>query len=324
MPFVQPDYHAPGWCPGGHLQTVIPARLLPRPSVEFRRERVELPDGDFMLWDWALPEPSDPKAPVVVLFHGLEGDSSSHYVKALMDAVVHRGWRGVVAMFRSCGGELNRLPRAYHAGDTADNSFVLRSVHARFPEAKLYAVGVSLGGNQLVRHLGELGEDASYIEAAVSVGAPLDLVVGSERMSKGVNVFYENMFLKTLLKKLEEKARRFPDVIDMEKVRACRSMYDFDDIYTSRIHGFRSAMDYWTRCSGKPVLPGVRVPLLLLNAKNDPFFAAWALPAEKDVSGFVTMDYPDEGGHIGFPAGARPGNILYLPRRIMRWFDTGA
>lgn len=324
MPIVASDYVAPSWCPGGHLQTVVPAKLIPRPKVSYRRERVEMPDGDFVLWDWVEPEPSNPAAPVLVHFHGLEGSSRSHYAEALMAACVDRGWRGVVAHFRSCGGELNRLPRAYFAGDSNDCEWVLKTVHRRYPDAPLRAVGVSLGANQLAKFLGDRGADATFLTAAAAVGAPLDLVAGSERISKGVNLLYATMFLSTLKPKLEEKARMFPDLIDMEAVRACKTMYDFDNVYTAPMHGYASAMEYWQKCSAKNVLGNVRVPLLLLNAQNDPFLPSWSLPTDVEMSSFVVADFPEEGGHIGFPQGRAPGNILYLPKRIMRFFDTGS
>lgn len=241
-----------------------------------------------------------------------------------MAACVDRGWRGVVAHFRSCGGEINRLPRAYFAGDSDDCEWVLKTVHGRFPGAQIRAVGVSLGGNQLAKYLGDRGTDASFLTAAVSVGAPLDLVAGSERISKGVNTLYADMFLHTLRQKLEKKAGQFPDIIREEDVKACRTMFDFDNTYTAPIHGFRSAMEYWQKCSAKTVLPDVRVPLLLLNAKNDPFLPSWCLPTVDEMSAFVTGDFPEEGGHIGFPQGRAPGNINYLPQRIMRFFDTGS
>lgn len=199
-----------------------------------------------------------------------------------------------------------------------------QDVHERFPDAELRAVGVSLGGNQLAKYLGDRGTDAGFLTAAVSVGAPLDLVAGSERISKGVNTFYADMFLHTLRQKLELKAKQFPDVIREEDVKACRTMFDFDNTYTGPIHGFRSAMEYWQKCSAKTVLPDVRVPLLLLNAKNDPFLPPWCLPTAGEMSAFVTGDFPEEGGHIGFPQGRVPGNINYLPQRIMRFFDTGS
>ncbi len=321
MPIVKPDYTAPRWLPGAHLQTVVPARFFPRPEIHYRREIVDMPDGDFMVFDWATPEPEDQAAPLLLHFHGLEGSSDSHYAEALMRYAADRGWRGVVAHFRSCGGLMNRLPRAYFAGDTVDNSWAMKTVGARFPEAPLYAVGVSLGGNQLTKCLGDLGSDAKFLTAAVSVGAPVDLVAGSEIMSLGANKLYSEMFLSTLKEKLMDKAKRFPDVIDADAVKGCRTLFDFDSVYTAPIHGFSSALDYWTKCSAKPVLPGVKVPLLLLNAKNDPFLPVWALPGEKDVSSDVYLEQPDEGGHIGFPRGNPPGDLTYLPEHIFRFFE---
>ena len=322
MPLIKSDYVAPKWLPGAHLQTVVPARLFPRPEVSYRRELIDMPDGDFMIFDWARPEPEALTAPVLVHFHGLEGDSHSHYAEALMNACAERGWRGVVAHFRGCGGLPNRLPRAYFAGDSADCDWVMRTVHKRYLNAPIYAVGVSLGGNYISKYLGDMGSRVSFITAAVSVGAPVDLVAGSEVMSRGANKLYSEMFLSTLKDKLIDKAKRFPDLIDLKAVMKCRTLYDFDSIYTAPIHHFKSAMDYWTKCSAKPVLKNVQVPLLLLNAKNDPFMPVWALPTEKDVSSFVYLEQPEEGGHIGFPRGNPPGDLGWLPERIMKFFSA--
>lgn len=325
MPISESDYRAPSWCPGGHLQTVIPARVTARPKVKYRREIVRTPDDDIVAWDWSTPEPADPKAPVLVHFHGLEGASDSHYAEALMHECARLGWRGVVAHFRSCGGLKNLKPRAYFAGDTEDNAWTLRTVKSRFPEAKLYAVGVSLGGNQVSKCLGELGREAvGLVEGAVSICAPIDLVAGSERIGKGVNTLYADMFLKTLKRKLEDKAVEYPDLFDLEAVRRCRTLYDFDEIYTAPVHGFKSAMDYWQKCSAKQFLPRVRVPLLLLNAKNDPFLPAWVLPTAAEMSASVLGEFPDEGGHVGFPEGKFAGDLMYLPRRVMKFFGTGS
>lgn len=324
MPTLSSNYRAPGWCPGSHMQTVVPAKLSWTPAVSYRREILETPDGDVVAWDWALPEPEDRTAPVLVHFHGLEGSSRSHYARALMDACVTKGWRGVVCHFRTCGGLMNRFPRAYFAGDTADNQWVLETVAARYPKAPRYAVGVSLGGNQLAKCLGDLGCGAEpLLTAAASVCAPLDLVAGSERISKGLNCLYANMFLETLKEKLRIKARQFPGEFDASSVENCRTMFDFDEFYTSRVHGFRNAMDYWQKCSAKPALSGVRVPLLLLNARNDPFLPAWVLPGEGDVGSSVFIDYPAEGGHVGFPEGNLPGRNSWLPQRVMRFFQNG-
>ena len=322
MPLIKSDYVAPKWLPGAHLQTVVPARLFPRPEVSYRRELIDMPDGDFMIFDWVRPEPESLTAPVLVHFHGLEGDSHSHYAEALMSTCAERGWRGVVAHFRGCGGIPNRLPRAYFAGDSADCDWVMRTVHKRYVNAPIYAVGVSLGGNYISKYLGDMGGRASFITAAVSVGAPVDLVASSEIMSRGANKLYSEMFLSTLKDKLIDKAKRFPDLIDLQAVMKCRTLYDFDSIYTAPIHHFKSAMDYWTKCSAKPVLKNVQVPLLLLNAKNDPFMPVWALPTEKDVSPFVYLEQPEEGGHIGFPRGNPPGDLGWLPERIMKFFSA--
>ena len=322
MPLIKSDYVAPKWLPGAHLQTVVPARLFPRPEVSYRRELIDMPDGDFMIFDWVRPEPESLTAPVLVHFHGLEGDSHSHYAEALMSTCAERGWRGVVAHFRGCGGIPNRLPRAYFAGDSADCDWVMRTVHKRYVNAPIYAVGVSLGGNYISKYLGDMGGRASFITAAVSVGAPVNLVAGSEIMSRGANKLYSEMFLSTLKDKLIDKAKRFPDLIDLQAVMKCRTLYDFDSIYTAPIHHFKSAMDYWTKCSAKPVLKNVQVPLLLLNAKNDPFMPVWALPTEKDVSPFVYLEQPEEGGHIGFPRGNPPGDLGWLPERIMKFFSA--
>lgn len=322
MPRLECDYAAPSWAPGAHLQTIIPARISPRPEVKYRREHWDTPDGDFILFDWCLPEPKDPKTPILIHFHGLEGASDSHYAIALMHEASIRGWRGCVACYRSCGGELNRLPRAYFAGDTAECAWVVQCVHARFPEAPIYLAGMSLGGNYVAKYAGDMGESIpSYVRAIAAVGAPLDLVAGSEIVSHGANRFYAKMFLSTLQEKVERKIQIFGDFIDVRAFRRVKNLYEFDEVYTAPIHGFKNGMDYWTRCSAKYVLPDVRVPLLLLNPLNDPFQPIWALPTESDISDFVFLEQPAEGGHIGFPTGKWPGTIDWLPRHILHFFD---
>jgi len=321
MPVFEPDYIAPKRIRGSHLQTVLPARFFKRPAVSYRRERIEMPDGDALLFDWAQPEPEANSSPLLVLFHGLEGDSHSHYAEALMAHCSANGIRGLVAHFRGCGGEMNRLPRAYFAGDTEDNAWVLHSIHSRFPEAPMFAVGVSLGGNQLAKCLGDLGDAMGFLSAAAVVGTPVDLVASNAVLSRGVNVFYERMFLATLKEKVIEKAKLFPDLFDVKAIAACRTLYDFDTLYTAPNHGFKNAIDYWTRCSSKSVLKDVRVPLLLLNAGNDPFVPTTSLPRLGEVSDSVYLECPREGGHIGFPIFEHGrGSLTYLPRRIFRFF----
>jgi hypothetical protein len=324
MPLIQSVYTSPRWLPGAHAQTIFAARCVPRPKVSYRRERWDCPDGDFIDLDFALPEPALLDAPVLALFHGLEGCSRSHYALALMRAAADHGWRGVVVHFRSCSGELNRLPRAYHSGDSDEIDWILRKLAVRHAPAPLYAVGVSLGGNALAKWLGERGADASFVSAAASIGAPLDLAAGGAALARGFNRIYSEMFLRTMKAKALDKARLFPDVVRAERIQRCRSLYDFDNEYTAPVHGFKNTEDYWKRASGKPWLRGVAVPHLVLNALNDPFVPAASLPHEHEISRCVHLEQPPYGGHIGFPSGPPPGKLDFLPQRVFEFFTRGS
>jgi predicted alpha/beta-fold hydrolase len=292
--------------------------------VGYRRERWETPDEDFVDVDFALPEPASDKARVLVLFHGLEGSSQSHYALSVMRAAADRGWRALVVHFRGCSGEPNRLPRAYHSGDSAEGDWVLRRAHARWPHARLFAVGISLGGNMLAKWLGERAEDARFVTAAASIGSPLDLAAGGEAISRGFSLVYTKMFLATLRGKALAKLARFPGVASADAIRASRNLYEFDNAYTAPVHGFRDTDDYWSRASAKPLLGGVRVPHLVLNALNDPFVPAASLPRADQVAPDVFLEQPAGGGHIGFAQGPFPGNLDFLPQRLFRFFEHGA
>ena len=329
MTFIQmgqheSSYRAPRWLPGAHAQTIVPATIVPLPLVEYRRERWETPDGDFIDLDFALPEvdAATTATPTVVLFHGLEGSSRSHYARTLMRAVADRRWRGIVVHFRGCSGEENRLARAYHSGDSEEGDWVLRRIHARWPEAPLYVVGVSLGGNMLAKWIGEREEDAQFVRAAASICSPLDLAAGGAALGRGFNLVYTRMFLATLKKKALAKARRFPGVARVEAIAAARDLYDFDNEFTAPVHGFRNTEDYWARASGKPWLRSVKVPHLVLNALNDPFVPAASLPTARDVSPFVRLEQPRDGGHVGFARGGPPGELGFLPERVLAFFDA--
>jgi predicted alpha/beta-fold hydrolase len=260
---------------------------------------------------------------VLVLFHGLEGSSQSHYALSTMRAAADRGWRGLVVHFRGCSGEPNLLPRAYHSGDSAEGDWVLRRIHARWPQAQLFAVGISLGGNMLAKWLGERAEEARFVTAAASIGSPLDLAAGGAAISRGFSLVYTRMFLATLRGKALAKLARFPGVADAEAIRVSRNLYEFDNAYTAPVHGFRDTDDYWARASGKPWLGGVRVPHLVLNALNDPFVPAASLPRVEQVSAEVFLEQPAGGGHIGFAQGPFPGSLGFLPQRLFRFFEHG-
>jgi predicted alpha/beta-fold hydrolase len=314
-------YRAPPWLAGGHAQTIYPY-LLGRPPVRYRRERIGAPDGDVWDFDWLDQDSADQSAPLIVLFHGLEGGSRSHYACMLMHSLVARGWRGVVPHFRGCGGEPNRLPRAYHSGDHEEIGAMLDAIRERAPidGAPLYAVGVSLGGSALLNWLGRAGAAANKIlTAAAAVSTPLDLAAAGYSIDIGLNRIYSLHFLQTLKPKSLEMARRFPGLLDTRRVKGVRTMYEFDDIVTAPMHGFAGTDDYWTRASSKRWLAHVAVPTLVLNAKNDPFVPATSLPDPESVSSAVHLELPEQGGHVGFCSGAFPGRIDWLPRRLLQF-----
>lgn len=306
--------------------------------MPLRRERVDLPDGDFWDFDWLDPNaarngdsthgPRANSTPTLVLFHGLEGGSDSHYARALFGALAAIGWRAVVPHFRGCSGEPNRTPRAYHSGDHEEVGAMLAAVRVRIGEqAPLYAVGVSLGGSALLNWLGRAGRDDSRnVRAAAAVSAPLDLVAAGIAIGRGVNRVYTHHFLATLKPKSLAMAERFPDRLDPARIRRARSLRTFDDAVTAPLHGFTDALDYWTRASSKPWLVRIAVPTLVLNARNDPFIPARSLPGPGEVSKAVLLEQPLHGGHAGFAHGRFPGNVEWLPRRLLHFFlhEAGA
>lgn len=314
-------YHAPAWLPGGHAQTIWPVLRKGAPPP-YRRERWDTPDGDFIDVDW-LDAVQEADAPLVVLFHGLEGSSASHYAGALMHALAQRGWAGAVPHFRGCSGEPNRLPRAYHSGDSAEIDWILRRMRARFPQRRIFAAGVSLGGNALLKWAGEQEAAArDAVQAVAGVSAPLDLTAAGQALQQGFSLVYAKHFLVTLKASSKAKLGRFPGLFDEGRMRAAETLYDFDDAVTAPLHDFRDAADYWRRASSKPWLGGVRLPALVINALNDPFLPQRALPAPHQVSASVTLEYPATGGHVGFVRGPFPGHLDWLPQRLLGFFDS--
>jgi len=316
-----PPYRAPVWLPGGHAQTIWPVWRKPAPPP-YRRERWDTPDGDFIDVDW-LDAPQDESAPLVVLFHGLEGSSSSHYAAALMHALAERGWGGAVPHFRGCSGEPNRLPRAYHSGDSAEIDWILRRLRTRYPQRAIFASGVSLGGNALLKWAGEQeGAARDVVQAVAGVCAPLDLTAAGRALQEGFSLVYAWHFLGTLKVSAGDKLARFPGLFDGARMRAARNLYEFDDAVTAPVHGFRDAGDYWRRASSKPWLGCIRLPALVLNAQNDPFLPREALPAQREVSASVTLEFTAGGGHVGFIGGPFPGRPGWMPKRLLAYFDA--
>jgi hypothetical protein len=313
-------YHAPAWLPGGNLQTIYAALYAPRPRVRYRRERWGTPDGDFIELDWIAAVPGKP---LVAMFHGLEGSAQSHYALALMHALHHRRWNGVVVHFRGCSGKPNLKPRAYHSGDAAEIDWVLRRLRAGHdPASPLFAAGVSLGGNALLKWLGDEGTACQdIVMGAAAASAPLDLAAGGHALGRGFNLVYTNMFLSSLKKKSLDKLRQHPGIYDERAVRRSRTLYEFDNVVTAPLHGFRDTDDYWERASSKPGLAAIRVPALVINARNDPFVPASSLPVQSDVADCVLLEQPPQGGHVGFVEGRFPGSLDWLPRRMIAFFE---
>jgi predicted alpha/beta-fold hydrolase len=290
----------------GHWQTIV-AALFPPPRASLERERWEAPDGDFVDVDFAGSGER-----TLALLHGLEGGSDSHYARNLAARFAAAGWRVAIPHWRGCSGEPNRLPRAYHSGDSAELDWLL----ARLP-APLDALGVSLGGNVLLKWLGERGEAAaSLVRRAAAVSAPLDLSASARTLDRGLNrLLYTRMFLDTLKPKSLAKLERFPGLYDAARLRRVKTFREFDDLVTAPLHGFRDAEQYWQTCSSGRYLAAIRVPTLLVNARNDPFLPEPALiAAAADAAPCVEREFPASGGHVGF----RPD---WLARRLMAFFN---
>ncbi len=316
------SYKAPWWLPGGHLQTIY-AALAPAPRIAYRRERWGTPDGDFVDLDGAGPEStgrSSPEltgksSPVLALFHGLEGSSASPYARAIAARALAAGFRCVVPHFRGCSGELNRLPRAYHSGDSEEIGWILKALSRT--TGILHACGISLGGNALLKYLGEQGEHAAP-RKAIAISAPLDLAAAGGALDTGLSrEIYTRIFMRTLKKKTFQKLDRKQISVDARRLRNARTFWEFDDAVTAPLHGFLGADDYWARASSGPWLGRIRVPTLVLNARNDPFMPATALDAITDVPPNVVLEFPRSGGHAAFP-----GRNHWLARRVVDFLSA--
>ncbi len=320
-------YRAPWWLPGGNTQTVWAALASRRhfgPAPRWQRTRWATPDSDFIDVDQAL-HASAPDAPLLVMFHGLEGSSASQYAVAFADFAATQGVAYAVPHFRGCSGELNHAPRAYHSGDFEEVDWILKRFADENPQRPLLAVGVSLGGNALMRWAGEMGQAAAgRVRAIASVCSPLDLAAGGHAIGRGFNrLVYTRMFMRSMVPKALKKLEQHPGLFDERALRAARDLYEFDNLFTAPLHGFRDTADYWSRASAKPVLRDIRVPALALNARNDPFVPAASLPTTQDAGSYVTLWQPGQGGHVGFPAShgplGIPGHVRAMPEAVGHW-----
>ncbi len=310
-------YRAPRWLPGGNLQTIWPALYARRAVPLYRRERWTTPDGDFIDVDWLQTPPGQT---LLVVFHGLEGSSESHYAQAFADFARANGYQFAMPHFRGCSGEMNLGPRAYHSGDFEEIGWILARFRARH-QGPILAAGVSLGGNALMRWAEEMGEQAAQVVSAVaSVSSPLDLAASGLAIGKGFNrLVYTRMFLNSMKPKALRKLAQHPGLFKVEALHAARDLYAFDNVFTAPVHGFKNTQDYWSRASAKPHLHRIRIPALVVNALNDPFVPAWSLPKLGEVGACVTLWQPGQGGHVGFPKGRFPGDVRAMPEAVGGW-----
>jgi hypothetical protein len=316
MPLVPSSYRAPAHLRGGHWQTIIPALLRRAPFITTRRERLELPDGDFLDLDWA----ADGRERLAILSHGLEASSKAPYIQGMAAALRDRGWDVLAWNCRGCGGEANRLPRAYHSGASEDLHEVVRHALSVHPAGKIDLVGFSLGGNMTLKYLGER-ELPERLHRAVAFSVPCDLACSSARLGEAANRIYMERFLRSLRTKIREKHARFPGRIDLAGLREVRDFRGFDDRFTAPLHGFRDAADYWARSSSRPFLSRIPIPALLVNAANDPFLGPACFPREEAAaSATFHLEIPDEGGHCGFPSG---GSESWAERRAAEFLAGG-
>ena len=300
-----PDYRPPWWYRGRHLQTLWGPLLRRGRPPALRRERVETPDGDFLDLDWLAGR--DRGAPLVVILHGLEGSSRSHYASGLLREAAQLGWRGLVVNFRSCSGEVNRSRRMYHSGETEDLEFVLGRLTAREPNLRLGLVGVSLGGNVALKWLAEQGDQAPpHVAGAVAISTPFNLAACAAALDRGLNrALYTVNFLSTMKVKLDKKAELYEGVINLTAARKAKTFAQYDRLVTAPLGGFANERDYWARSSSGPMLAQIRRPTLVINALNDPFIPASSLPrALIAKSRWLEAAFVAEGGHAGFLQGA--------------------
>lgn len=305
------------WLPGGNLQTLWPYFFRRRTQLDLAGERLELPDGDFV--DLCLT--ANAGNPIVVIFHGLEGCVDSHYVKPLLAAVEKRGWHGVFMHFRGCSGEYNRLERSYHSGDTGDIGFLMDHLHRLYPGIPIAAAGYSLGGNALLKYLGE-ADRKGQVQAAAAVSVPYLLAEGARRLKTGFSRVYQRRLLGLLKRKITGKFSRRNCPFDLDEVHKLNDFFRFDDRVTAPLHGFAGVMEYYTRSSSRPFLKTVNVPSLLIHAMDDPFMTEDVIPEDDELSEYVRLELAESGGHIGFVSGRAPGYALYwLEQRIIDFFD---
>lgn len=319
MPFIRRSeytYRPAWWVRGGHAQTLWGKFFRSRPAFPTRLERWATPDDDFIELHRLSGKPG---APRLFFLHGLEGTVRSHYVAGFFGEALERGWAADLLLFRGCGTEPNLAPRFYHSGDTGDLAFALDQVIAEDPETPIVLAGVSLGGNVLLKYLGERGRSVpAQIVGAAAVSVPFDLERGARHISRGFSRIYDRHFLRTLRQKAFAKLERFPDLFDRTELERAESIYEFDDAVTAPVHGFVDAHDYYAKSSSLGWIGRIRTPTLLLSAIDDPFLPSVVLDEVRAIArdnADLSLEFTEHGGHVGFVGGSVP----WRPRYYAEW-----
>jgi predicted alpha/beta-fold hydrolase len=313
-----------GWLKHRHLQTIFPS--LPwawRERAPLRREILDLPDGDSTAVDWVSAGDELPRsAPLLIVLHGLEGSAESSYARMLMQAALERQWRPCVLHFRDCGDYRNPLPRRYHAGETGDIRHFLQTLDEQGQTGPIFAVGYSLGGNILLKYLGESGA-GSRLHAAGAVCVPLNLHICAEALNQGFSKHYQRLLLKNMKNSVQRKFDRNTAAFDWDRAMAAEDFAEFDDVVTAPLHGFDGMNDYYDKCSSAQFLKDVARPTLVINSLDDPFMTPEVIPHHDKLSEHVTLEIADAGGHVGFVEGGTPWRPrYYLPRRILDFLES--
>jgi predicted alpha/beta-fold hydrolase len=312
------------WLRNRHAQTMYPAfPWSGAPKIRLRSESLDLPDGDITVVDWMESGPGpDSGAPVLVILHGLEGSADSPYARMLLKAAAEHGWRAAVLHFRDCGDYRNRLPRRYHAGETNDIRYFLESLRAAGHEGPMVAAGYSLGGNVLLKYLGENGV-STPLDAAAAVSVPMNLHDSSRALSSGFSRIYQRHLIKKMKKAACRKFDQYTAAFDWQKMMSAKTFAEFDDAITAPLHGFSGKDEYYDRCSSGRFLTDIRIPTLIINSLDDPFMTPAAIPAADKLSDSVQLELSEHGGHVGFVGAGPPWNPdYYLPRRIIEFLDN--
>jgi len=308
-----------------HIQTLYSSLFRKLPLLEIEIESFPLSDGDFLECHWHNKPQKDSNTPIITLFHGLAGSYKSPYIQGLMSEAKRNNFATVLMHFRGCSGKENTLPRSYHSGDSGDALSWIKELSRRYPNSKLFGVGYSLGGNMLLKLLGEKGKD-SPLNAAVSVSAPLQLDICADAMNRGFSKFYQHILLKDLNLSLEKKFDRhdMSKFIEIKKedVKNLKTFWEFDGAYTAPVHGFKSAQDYYTRSSSKQFLKSIETPTLIIHSKDDPFMTQEILPSKEELSKTVTLELSANGGHVGFIGGTFFNPDYWLEKRVVSFFKT--